>query len=161
MKVKGFFCVTTAKTNEEYREVLKKRNIRFTVLALAGALIAGVTLYAEESQVSALPDYIMGVYCGFGTGIFLAGILLLVKNLILMRSEEKLKQSRLENADERYNEINKHAARITLMVMVFTIIVGGMIGGIFEPALVKATVFLVDVFAISYITAFTYYKRKM
>lgn len=161
MKIRGFLCATNAKTNAEYREVLKKRNIWMAVLALAGVLIAGVTFYAWKSQLSALPDYIMGVYCGFGTGIFLAGILLLVKNLIVMRSEEKLKQSRLENADERYNEINKNAARVTLMVMVLTIIAGGMIGGIFEPVLVKATVFLVDVFALSYMIAFACYKRKM
>lgn len=161
MKFRGFFCVTTARTNEEYREVLKKRNIWLAVLALAGALIAGITLYAHEFQLSALPDYIVGVYCGFGTGLFLAGILLLVKNLILMKNEEKLKQNRLENADERFDEINKRAARITLMIMVLVITAGGMIGGIFEPVLVKATVFLVDVFAFSYIIAFTYYKRKM
>lgn len=161
MKIKGFLCVTTARTNEEYREVLKKRNIWLAVLSLVGVLIAGITFYAWNAGMSVLPDYIMGVYCGFGTGIFLASILLLVKNLILMKNEEKLKQSRLENADERYDEINKKAARVTLMTLVLVIIAGGMIGGIFEPVLVKATVFLVDVFAFSYIIAFTYYKRKM
>lgn len=161
MKIKGFLCTTTAKTNEEYREVLKKRNIWISVLALAGALIAGVTFYAWETGVSALSDYIMGVYCGFGTGVFLAAIILLVKNMILLKNEEKLKLSRLENADERFDEINKRAARITLMILLLTITAGGMIGGIFEPVLVKATVFLIDVFALSYIIAFTYYKRKM
>ena len=84
MKFKGFLCTTTAKTNEEYREVLKKKNIWISVLALAGALIAGVTFYAWESGLSALSDHIMGVYCGFGTGVFLAAIILLVKNMILL-----------------------------------------------------------------------------
>lgn len=161
MKIKGLLCTTTAATNEEYREVLKKRNIWMIVLALTGVLIAGSTFFASQSQRAALPDYIMGVYCGFGTGIFLAGILLLVKNLILLGNEEKLKQSRLENADERLDEINKRAARVTLIILLFVMTVFCMIFGIYEPVLIKALLFLIDTIIFSYIIAFAYYKKKM
>ncbi len=161
MKIKGFLCTTTAATNEEYREVLKKRNIWMAVLALTGALIAGSTFYAYQSQRAMLPEYIMGVYCGFGTGIFLAGILFLIKNLILLGNEEKLKQSRLENADERLDEINKKAARTTLMVLLIVVAAFCMVLGIYEPVLIKALLFFVNVFVFTYIITFTYYKKKM
>lgn len=161
MKVRGIFCGTTAATNEEYRTVLKRRNIWMVILMLAGALIAGSALYAEQAGKAALPDYIIGVYCGFGTGIALAGLLLLIRNLILMGNEGKLKQDRLENSDERIREISNRACRTCLVILMLALVAGGMIGGIYEPILVKATILLVDVFALSYIGAYSYYKRKM
>ena len=88
MKIKGFLCTTTAATNEEYKEVLKKRNIWIAVLALTGVLIAGSAFLAHQSQTAALPDQALGVYCGFGTGIFLAGILLFMKNIRMMRMRD-------------------------------------------------------------------------
>ena len=54
MKIKGFLCSTTARTNEEYRKVLKRRNIGKLALTLAGALIAGTAFYAEQTQKTAL-----------------------------------------------------------------------------------------------------------
>ncbi|MEY8265860.1 hypothetical protein AALA79_05720 [Lachnospiraceae bacterium 64-25] len=161
MKIKGFLCSTTARTNEEYRKVLKRRNIGKLALTLAGALIAGTAFYAEQTQKTALTEEMIGLYCGFGIGLAVAGIALLIKGLILMGNEEKLKQERLENADERLVEIRNKAASTTCMVMLLVICVGGMIYGLFVPILVKATVFLMDVFAFSYIASFFYYKRKM
>lgn len=161
MKVRGIFCGTTAATNEEYRTVLKRRNIWMVILMLAGALIAGSALYAEQAGKTALPEYSIGVYCGFGAGIALAGLILLIRNMILMGNEGKLKQDRLENSDERIREISNRACRSSLAILVLALVVGGMIGGIFEPILVKMMILLVDVFALSYIGSYNYYKRKM
>ncbi len=161
MKVRGIFCGTTAATNEEYRTVLKRRNIWMVILMLAGALIAGSALYAEQAGKTALPEYSIGVYCGFGAGIALAGLILLIRNMILMGNEGKLKQDRLENSDERIREISNRACRSSLAILVLALVVGGMIGGIFEPILVKMMILLVDVFGLSYIGSYNYYKRKM
>lgn len=161
MKIKGLLCSTTAKTNEEYREVLKKRNICKMALVLAGILIAGTAFYAEQMQKTTLSEEVIGVYCGFGVGIAVAGIVLLIKSIILMGNEEKLKQERLENADERLAQIRHKAAHITLIIMLLVIVGGGMIGSIFEPVLIKAMIFLIDVFALSYIASFNYYKKRM
>lgn len=161
MKVRGIFCGTTAATNEEYRTVLKKRNIWMGALILTGALIAGAAWYAEQAGKAALPEYVIGVYCGFGTGLALAGLVLLIRNLIVMGNEGKLKQDRLENSDERIREISNRASRTSLMILVLALVAGGMVGGIFEPILVKMTILLIDVFVLSYIGAYNYYKRKI
>lgn len=161
MKIRGIFCATTATTNEEYRKVLKRRNIWMGALVMAGILIAGTAWHEEQSQSMALPEYSIGLYCGFGVGIAIAGALLFIKNLILMRNEEKLRRSRLENADERLHEISSRASRMALMVLMFVIITGGMICGIYEPLVLKIMIFLIDIFAFSYMIAFFYYNRKM
>ena len=84
MKIKGFLCGTTATTNEEYKKVLKRRNIWKLVLVLAGILISGTAFYAEQMQKTALSEEVLGVYTGFGVGLALAGIILLIKTMILM-----------------------------------------------------------------------------
>lgn len=161
MKINGILCATTAATNEEYRKVLKRRNVWMMALCLVGILIAGITLYAEKNQKMALPEYSVGVYCGFGVGLALAGIILFVKNLMLMSNEEKLKQNRLQNTDERLIEISSKACRMALLILLLAITAGGMIGSIFEPILIKAMIFLLDVFFFSYVVAYVYYKRKI
>lgn len=161
MKIRGLFCGTTAATNEEYREVLKRRNIWMIALTAAGALVAGAVLVAEQSGKAALPEYILGVYCGFGTGLALAGIVLFVRNLILMKNEDKLKQSRLENSDERLKEIAGKAAMTAMKVMILVGTASGLIAGIYEPVLIKALIFILDVFIFSYIVAFAFFKKRM
>lgn len=161
MRIRGLFCGTTAVTNEEYKKVLKRRNVWMAALVIAGALLTAVTVMAENSGSAMLPNYILGVYCGFGTGLSLAGMILFVRNLIIMKDESKLKQDRLENSDERLQEIGSRAG---LTAIKFTLLVGtvcGLIAGIFEPVLVKALVFALDVFLFSYIAAFAFYKKKM
>lgn len=161
MRFRGLFCGTTAVTNEEYKKVLKRRNVWMAAMVIAGTLLTAVTLMAENSGSAMLPDYILGVYCGFGTGLSLAGMILFVRNLIIMKDESKLKQNRLENSDERLQEIGSRAGMTAIK---FTLLVGtasGLIAGIFEPVLVKALVFALDIFLFSYIAAFAFYKKKM
>lgn len=161
MKIRGLFCGTTAASNEEYRKVLKRRNLWMAALTVAGILIAVAALLADENGSALLPEYVLGVYCGFGTGLALAGILLMIRNLVLMRNEEKLKQSRLENSDERLQTIGNRAALTALKVLLLVIVAGGLIAGIYEQVLIKAVLFLLDVFFLSYIAAYSYFKRRM
>lgn len=161
MRIKGIFCGITATTNEEYRKVLKRRNAWMIALVIVGVLIAAAALVSENSGEAALPEYILGVYCGFGTGLALAGIILFVRNLILMKNEDKLKQSRVENSDERLKEIAGKAAMTAIKVMILVGTASGLIAGIYEPVLIKALIFILDVFIFSYIVAFAFFKKRI
>ena len=161
MKFRGIFCGTTATTNEEYRKVLKNRNLWMIGLTIIGLMIAVVALWAEKTGATALPDYIIGVYCGFGTGLAIAGVILFVRNLLLMKNEEKLKESRLENSDERLTEIRNKALQAAVKILLLVGVAASMILGIFEPVLIKACLFLLYVFLFSFIIATAYYKKRM
>ncbi len=87
--------------------------------------------------------------------------ILFVRNMILLGNEEKLKQSRLENSDERLEQIGSRASQSALKVLMLVGIAGAMIGGIREPVLIKALIFALDVFVFSYLIALAYYKKKM
>lgn len=158
---RGIFCQTTATTNEEYRKELKARNRWLLFLALAGAAAAVIALLAENGGADVISDYMLGVYCGAGTGILLACLILFVRNLLLLKDEEKLKRSRLENYDERNMEIRNKAIIAAVKVMLVICLVVAMVGGIFYPYLIKIMLFIVYGFLLSYLAADFYYKKKM
>ncbi len=108
-----------------------------------------------------LPEYILGVYCGFGTGITLAAMIIFVRNLLLMGNEEKLKCSRLENTDERIVEIRRRAVGIATGATLFSCTGLGLIWGIYEQVLVKSVICMLDIFLFSYVVACAYYKKKI
>lgn len=159
--MKGIFCTTKARNNEEYRRELKSRNLVFGILCACSVAVAGFIVWAQAHGVSQLPDYIMGVYCGASVGIAAGCLIFIVKNRNRMKDEEKLKKSRLENTDERLMEIRDKALRIAMLVLLLTIFIGGMIGGIFYPILIKVVPVLVYVFLFTYVIANWVYQKKM
>ncbi len=159
--MRGIFCQTTATTNEEYRKELKSKNLWMALLILLGAAIAVAAYLADVNGTLEIPSYMLGVYCGMGTGIAVAGVILLVKNLILLGNEEKLKASRLENYDERNREINGKAVMAAIKVMLVALLIIAMIVGIYDPYVIKILLLIVYVFLFSYLIAYSYYKRKM
>lgn len=161
MRIKGIFCGTTAATNEEYRKIIKERNCYMAVLVIVGIVIAAAAFIADAKGMTALPEYMLGVYSGTGTGIALAGIILFVRNLILLKDENKLKESRIENSDERLAQISNLAMRFAFKIMLLAILAVSMIGGIFYPILVKMFLFILVCFLFSYIVAFRIYQGKL
>lgn len=158
---RGIFCQTSATTNEEYRKELKNQNRWMLLLALAGVAAAIIALLAENRGADAIPDYMLGVYCGAGVGILLACLILVVRNLLLLKDEEKLKRSRLENYDERNLEIRNKAVIAAVKAMMLVCLVVSFVGGIYYPYLIKIMLFIIYVFLFSYLIANSYYKKKM
>ncbi len=160
MKFRGLFCATTAANNEEYRKILKKRNLWYLLIGAAGILIA-VSALAAQNQGVELPDYILGVYSGFGTGLVLGMAILIIRNLMLLKNEEKLKQDRLKNTDERLELIGNKASQAAFKVLLLGGSVTALIGGIYEPVLIKVLLFELDLFIFSYLVAFAHYKKRI
>lgn len=159
--MRGIFCKTTAATNEEFKKVLKKRNICSITMLVTGLTASAIAFWASGKGITALPEYILGVYCGVGCGIAVGALILLIKNLRILKDERKLKESRLEQYDERLQEINQKAVNTAAMVMMFFVFAGGLIGGIFYPVLITALLTIVYVFLLTYLIAYVIYKKSM
>ena len=159
--MKGIFCQTTAETNEEYGKLLIRRNRWYAAGIFVGMAACVIAYAAQEAGLAGLSDYMLGVYCGAGCGIAVGCLILLIKNLLLLKNEGKLKASRLENSDERLKEISSRATAEALKVMLAVMFAGGLIGGIFYPVLVKALLVLAWVFVLSYIAAYHIWQHRM
>ncbi len=159
--MRGLLCGTTARTNEEYKKVVKVRMNRFLGLGAIGAVTLTLGLLAEFYWRLDVREEMLGVYTGMGTGLVLVSVILWVKNRVLLASEEKLKESRINNSDERIKEISDQAFRTAAVVMLGVMYLISLIGGLFYPVLVQVLLAVVSIFALTYLISYHIYNKKM
>ena len=159
--MKGILCGTTAKTNEEYKKVIRNRMKFMLAIIIIGIITATVGFWAEFLLKAPINDLVLGVYSGIGVGLSVTGVILLIKNRFLLNNDEKLKESRLNNTDERIQEVGNKAFRVATYVMLVALYGTGLIGGLFYPVLVEALLFVVCTLSLAYMIAFKYYNNKI
>jgi len=159
--MKGLLCNTTAKTNEEYRQVVKVRMYRFLCLGFIGSITLAIALLTEFYWKLDVNEHMLGVYTGVGAGLLAASIALWIKNKRLLGNEEKLKESRISNADERIQEISSRAFKMAAIVMLVAMYAVALIGGLFYPVLVEMLLAIISVFAFTYVVAYFAYSKRM
>jgi hypothetical protein len=159
--MRGLLCGTTAKTNEEYKQVVKIRMYRFVGLGLIGAITLITALLAEFYWKLDVKEEMLGVYTGGGFGLLLISIIMLIKNALMLRDEEKLKSSRISNSDERIKEISNRAFRTASIIMLITMYAVALIGGLLYPVLVEMLSAVVAIFVFAYLVSYYIYNRKM
>lgn len=159
--MRGLLCGTTAKTNEEYKQVVKIRMYRFLCLGLVGAITFVTALLAEFYWKLDVNEQMLGVYTGAGAGILGASVMLWIKNKRLLGNEEKLKASRISNADERIQEISNKAFKMAAVVMLVVMYAAALIGGLFYPVLVELLLAIVSIFVFTYLVSYFVYSKRM
>ncbi len=153
--------VTSAKNNEEYRIVVKRR-IKFSfLLDLLGIFTIVLSLAARLWWEVPISDHMLGFYNGAGFGVLMLGIFTYIKNRRLLSNEERLKADRLSRTDERLQKISQkayHTAGKIVLVGAYIII---FVGGLFYPALTQIFGITIAAFCIIYTIAYYYYNHKM
>ena len=159
MKCFGTWKVAT--TNEEYKETIKARIKVFIVLMVLGLLTLILVITNMVSDVIRLSDYMDGIYSGMGTGLIFSSAIFLVKNLRLLKNEEALKKSRLQNTDERNIMIAQRASQSATMVVLIVSYVGMLFMGAFNEIILHCFMAVVMVFICAYFLFNLYYQKKM
>lgn len=159
--MRGIFCGCSVKTNEEFREVLRRRNKKLFLLVGLGILTAVAGFLAHFYFDAVITDRTLGLITGMGTGLFAAGIVLVIRNQRIMKDEEKLKKNRLLCTDERYGQISQNAFQAAAYVLLLGLYVIGIIGGMFYPILIKVMEILIVLFVVTYFIAYKIYEKKI
>lgn len=159
--MKNIFCTTTLKTNDEYKNVIKKRMKVMVGLMVIGVITFLASILGELYFKTPVSDKVLGTYTSLGSSLFTVGLVLWIKNKRILNNEEKLRQSRLNNTDERNQEIARKALNIAAYAMLASLYVIGLIGGIFYPILFNVLSFIVCIFLLTYVVAYKYYNKKM
>lgn len=161
--MKGFCLLNTtrATNNEEFRKQIQTRNKYMWGLIVIGAITAVVAYYMEFSDKMKADDYMLGVYCGIGVGLFVCGIALLIKNKRLLKDEAKLKEARLQATDERNVEIGMRAQKVATIVLLIALYFVFLIGGMYDPILSKVMSCLICLFVVAYAIAWRVLNHKM
>jgi len=159
--MRGLFCSTVARTNEEYRKVVKTRMNAMVILFIIGVITLAVSLLAEFRWTVTINDRMLGVYTGVGTGLSFASVSIWIMNRKLLNNEEKLKESRLSYSDERIKEISNKAFRVAAVVLLIVLYGIGLIGGLFYPFLMKVLGACVGIFVCAYLISYFIYSKRM
>ncbi len=123
-----------AKTDDEYRKVLKKRciGIGFMMAAGVAALIAAAALMKTGKGEN--DDFLSGVYIGIGTGILVSGIIFLYRVRKMFKNPELLRQRRLKGSDERSVLLNQKALYLSGVFVIIGAYIALLAAGFFSMA---------------------------
>ena len=161
--MKDLFCpVCKAKNNEEYRAVLKKRQVALGLFILAGLATEGLILFLYFFTRIHIGEYQMGYLLGVGAGLMLGGVIGVVRIRRRMADEEKLKEFRLKETDERELEVDSLALRATAKTLLIALYVILIVAGVFNrQELVHVCFGLVALFLLGYVAFRKYYGTKI
>ena len=159
--MKGPFCTMSAKTNEEYKKIIKTRMNLMILVFLLGLATIIVTLLMEYVWKVNMASRMLSFYCGIGTGISAAAAIIWIKHRLLLNNEEKLKESRLSNSDERLQEISHKSLEIAGLILLIGLYVSCLIGSFFYPELMKLLAVLVWVYVLGYFITYKVLQHKM
>ena len=157
----GLLCSSKAKTNEEYRQVIKTRMSRMILLLVIGLITIVISIVAQHNDAFSISDQMINVYRGAGSGLTFAAIVLWFRNKTVLKDEQKLKESRLSNTDERLQEISRSSFRIASITLLIALYLVGLIGGLFYPILVNVLSGLVCIFLLVYVVSYKMYEQRM
>lgn len=157
----GIFCGINVSSNEEYKKHLKRRNFKLAGLFIIGVITCAVTILARFLGKVNIPEYIFSTYIGFGVGLMVASIVLLIKNKRLLKDEQKLKMARVESFDERNQKISTEAVMIALIVLMVGMYLAMLVGGLWQPVLMQVQAFLICLFVGSYAIAYKIISKKI
>lgn len=157
----GLFCSSDCKTNDEYKKVIKARILIFIGLIVLGVITLIVTFLGDSYLNLKISESMISTYSGFGTGITVVGIILLIKNVSILNNEEKLRKVRISNTDERIKEINLKASKVALGFMLVTMYLVGLIGGVWYPVITQVLFSIICVFLVVYVIAYKIISRKI
>lgn len=159
--MRGIFCRTNARNNEEYKAELKNKMKGFTGGAVVGIVTAVVGFGAHALGIDSANEHMAGVIAGIGTGIFAGMVILWMKTRQTLKGEKKIQEARLEQADERLQEISSRAYRAAATAMLAALYIVCLAGGFFYPVLVKILLIIVAVFLLTYTAAYKIFEHKI
>lgn len=161
----GFFCSYGRNedyaTEEAYRKIVKRKAARAACLLVLGLITIAVVLSMQYLFGIEMDDYMSGFLMGAGTGLFFAGVAIMIKRLRMLKDEKKLKAARIAEADERNRSISEAALRIAAAVLLISMYVVMIIALAFTKEIVQVMSMLICLFLVVYVAAYKILQRKM
>ncbi|HBJ1650157.1 MULTISPECIES: hypothetical protein [Clostridium] len=143
--------------NEEYKKVIKARMNLMALIFVLGSIMIIVSLVAK----TLINDEMIIIYSSFGIGLVVVSALKWRENKFILGNEERLKQSRVYSNDERIIEINSKALKVSGLVLLISVYLVALIGGIFYPILAKALLSMACIFIVTHFISYKIYDKKM
>lgn len=160
-EIKGLLYQCNARTNEEYKIELKKRQRLMGILLLLGILTLATMISLIILKPETMENYTAGFYCGVGTGLILGGLLGIIKIRKTMNDEAALKEARLTETDEREQAISSKAIHTTLKILLLSIYLLLLLCAFTAIEAITVLYLLICIFVLSYLISRKIYSQRM
>ena len=160
-EIKGLLYQCNARTNEEYKAELKKRQHLMGILLFLGAFTLATMITLILLKPEMLESYTAGFFSGAGTGLILGGLVGIMKIRKTLKDEEALKKARLTETDEREQAITSRALHATLKILLLCIYLFLIFCSFITIKAVTVLALLVCIFLLSYLISRKIYSQKM
>lgn len=150
-----------SKLDREYREKLRKKNIGYLAAIIFMLICSAILFIGTKWYELKINDHAVGFLSGFFFSLCSVFVIFLFKNRQTMKNPEKLRQERIVKTDERNIEISAKSLQITTFVMVISLAILSIVGSFISRTLMTTASGLLNLFLISYIVSYFFYKKKL
>ena len=122
---------------------------------------ASGTYFLLQHLIKNAPDFSRGMIAGVMVGMDVIAVFLMIKYLMLLRNEKKLKEEYIKSTDERNIAISKETMRTASVVSLMLTAIVVIVSGFFSKVI--ATTLFAEMTASALITVIVniFYKKKM
>jgi len=160
-EIKGRLYQCNARTNEEYKIELKKRQRLMGILLLLGILTLATMISLIILKPETMENYTACFFSGVGTGLILGGLLGIIKIRKTMNDEAALKEARLTETDEREQAISSKAIHTTLKILLLSIYLLLLLCAFTAIKAITVLYLLICIFVLSYLINRKIYSQRM
>ena len=160
-EIKGLLYQCNARTNEEYKVELKKRQRLMGFLLLLGVFTLATMITLILIKPEMLESYTAGFFSGVGTGLILGGLVGILKIRKTLKDEDAIKKARLIETDEREQAISSRALHATLKILLLSIYLLLLLCSFVTIKSVMVLALLICIFMLSYLISRKIYSQRM
>jgi len=125
---------------------IKIRIIYCVVLIVLGVISLYVANFVPLNSGDA--EYSAGYYTGLGFGVIAAGTITIIKNVLLLKNQEKLQEREIYESDERNKMIGLKTWSYAGYAMFILLYVAQMVAGMFNVMVMNTLLTVLGLFAL-------------
>ena len=126
---------------------VKLRIVYCVILIVLGAASLYVGNFVTLDSGNA--DYATGYYIGLGYGLIAAAVITLIKNILLLKNPEKLKEREVYEADERNRMIGMKMWSYAGYALFILLYLGILVAGLIDVLILKTLLIVLAAFVLS------------
>ena len=153
-------CQEGQNTDEHFRRFIKTRCLIFLVLGILGFFTALLPWLAETFAWD-INAHNLGYFSGMGSGLFGASVVVYFRLRRTLKNPEKFRKERVKYYDERLREITRRAWALAGFVLLISLYLVCIVGGLFYPILHIILAGLALLLLGSYCIAYWVLSKKM
>lgn len=138
----------------------KKTRLRLwvgAVLTVVGIVVFAMFIDGSGQAFGGLKadgEFMSGFYLGMGGGLAAAGAVTVIKQIMMLKSETRLREAELKENDERNIFITARAAQLTLFVLLLALYIAIIVFGFINSIVPMVLIWVLGAMGLAYLVIY-------